>query len=41
MSADEEDDKIPPIYREIEKEAGMEMYKTKQVREALGQEREG
>ena len=41
MAADEEDDRIPPIYREIEKEAGMEPYTTKQVKEAFGQEREG
>ena len=41
MAADEEDDRIPPIYREIEKEAGVEQYTTKQVKEAFGQEREG
>ena len=37
---DDDDDNVPPIYREIEKESGMEPYTTKQVREAFGQERE-
>ena len=41
MTADEADDMVPPVYREIEKEAGMEPYSTKQVREAFGEEREG
>ena len=41
MTVEEEDDMVPPVYREIEKEAGMEPYTTKQVREAFGEEREG
>ena len=38
---DDNDDNVPPIYRDIEKESGMEPYTTKQVKEAFGQEREG
>ena len=37
---DPEDD-VPPIFREIQKESGMEMCTTKQLNNAIGQEREG